>query len=105
RYAENWRGNSNTGFHAFGTGYDRAPRQAYNHMQAPARRQQFARSGYGSSWNRGTGEGYRRGARPSYDHSMQAYRAPASGFQRGEFGGRSSGAFASSNFAHSTGKP
>jgi hypothetical protein len=105
RYAENWRGNSNTGFHAFGTGYDRAPRQAYNHMQAPASRQQFARSGYGSSWNRGTGEGYRSGARPSYDHSMQAYRTPASGFQRGEFGGRSSGAFASSNFAHSTGKP
>jgi hypothetical protein len=105
RYAENWRGNSNRGFHAFGSGYDRTPRQAYNHMQAPVSRQQFARSGYGSGWNRGTGEGYRSGARPSYDRSMQAYRAPASGFQRGEFGGRSSGAFASSNFAHSAGKP
>jgi Protein of unknown function (DUF3300) len=104
-YAENWRGNSNSGFHAFGGGYDRAPHQAYNHMQAPESREQFNGRGYGSSWNRGTGEGYRSGARPSYDRSMQAYRAPASGFQRGEFGGRSSGVFASSNFAHSAGKP
>ena len=105
RYAGNWRGNSNAGFHAFGTGYDRAPRQAYNHRQAPVSRQQFARGGYGSSWNRGTGEGYRSGVRPTYDRSMQAYHAPASGFQRGEFRGRSSGAFASSNFSHSAGKP
>jgi hypothetical protein len=105
RYAENWRGNSNRGFHAFGSGYDRTPRQAHNYLQAPVSRQQFARSGHGSSWNRGTSEGYRGGARPSYDRPTQAYRAPASGFQRGEFGGRSSGAFASSNFAHSAGKP
>ena len=82
RYAENWRGNSNAGFHAFGIGYDRAPRQAHNYLQAPVSRQQFARDGYGSSWNRGTGEGHRSGARPSYDRSMQAHRAPASGFQR-----------------------
>ncbi|PYX73553.1 MAG: hypothetical protein DMG78_08575 [Acidobacteria bacterium] len=105
RYAENWRGNSNRGFHAFGSGYDRTPRQAHNDLRAPVSRQQFARSGDGSSWNRGTGERYRSGARPSYDHSMQAYRSPASGFQRGEFGGRSSGAFTSSNFSHSAGKP
>jgi hypothetical protein len=105
RYAENWRGNSNSGFHAFGGGYDRAPHQAYNHMQAAESREQFNRRGYGPSWNRGIGEGYRSGARPSYYRSMQAYRAPASGFQRGEFGGRSSGVFASSNFAHSAGKP
>ena len=105
RYAENWRGNSNRGFHAFGSGYERTPRQAHNYLQAPVSRQQFARSGYGSSWNRGTGEGYRSGARPSYDRSMQAHRAPASGFQRGEFRGRSSGAFASRDFAHSAGKP
>lgn len=104
RYAENWRRNSSRGFHAFGSGYDRTPRQAHNDLRAPVSRQ-FARGGNGSSWNRGTGEGYRSGARPSYDRSMQAYRAPASGFQRGEFGGRSSGAFASSNFAHSAGKP
>src|SRR5271169_5626502 len=35
RYAENWRGNSNAGFHAFGGGHDRTPRPAYNHMQVP----------------------------------------------------------------------
>jgi len=104
RYAENWRGNSNRGFHAFGSGYDRTPRQAHNYLQAPVSRQQFARSGYGSSWNRGTGEGHRSGARPSYDRSMQAHRVPTSGFQSGEFRGRSSGAFASRDFAHSAGK-
>jgi len=105
RHAENWRGNSNRGFHAFGSGYDRTPRQAHNDLRSPVSRQQFARGGYGSSWNRGTGEGYRSGAHPSYDRSTQAYRASASGFQRGEFGGRSSGAFASNSFAHSAGKP
>ena len=104
RYAENWRGSSNGGFHAFGSGYDRTPRQANNHMQAPESRQQFNR-GYGSSLNRWTGEGYRGGAGAAYDRSMQAYRTPTSGFQRGEFGGRSSGAFASRDFAHSAGKP
>jgi hypothetical protein len=105
RYAENWRGDSNRGFRAFESGYDQTPRQAHNYLQAPASRQQVARSGYGSSWNLGTGEGYRSGARPSYERSMQAYRAPASGFQHGEFGRPSSWAFASSNFAHSAGKP
>jgi hypothetical protein len=104
-YTENWRGNSDRGFHAFGSSYDRTPSQAHNYRQAPVSRQPFARTGSGSSWNRGTGEGYRNGARPSYDRSMQAYRAPASGFQRGEFAGQPSGAFASSNFAHSAGKP
>jgi hypothetical protein len=103
RYGENWRGNSNRGFHAFGSGYDRTPRQAHNDLRAPVSRQQFARGGYRSNWNRGTGEGYRGGARPPYDRSMRAYRA-ASGFQRGEFGRRSSGAFAR-NFSHSAGKP
>jgi hypothetical protein len=104
RYGENWRGNSNRGFQAFGGGYYRTPRQAYNHMQAPESRQQFARRGYGSSLNRGIGEGYRGGAGAAYHRSMQAYRAPVSGFQRGEFGGRSSGAFASRDFARSAEK-
>ena len=105
RYAENWRGSSNRGFHAFGGSYNRTPRQAYNHMQAPESRQQLDRRGYGSSLNRGTGEGYRGGPGAAHDRSMQAYRAPTSGFHRGEFGGRSSGAFASRDFAHSAGKP
>jgi hypothetical protein len=105
RYAENWRGNSNSGFHSFGRGYDRTPRQAYNHMQTPESRQQFDRRGYGSSLNRGTGEGYRGEPGSAHDRSMQAYRAPTSSFHRGEFGGRSSGAFASRDFAHFAGKP
>jgi hypothetical protein len=98
KYAESWRGNYNRGFHAFGASYDRTTRQAYNHMQAPGRR------GVGSSLNRWSGEGYRGGAGAAYDRSMQAYRGPNSGFQRGEFGGRSSGAFASRDFAGSAGK-
>ena len=105
RYAENWRGNSNRGFRDFGGGYNRTPRQAYNHMQAPESRQEFDRHGYGSSLNRGTREGYLGGAGAAYNRSMQTYRKPTSGFQRGEFGGRSPGAFASRDSAHSAGKP
>jgi hypothetical protein len=105
RYAENLRGNSNRGFQAFAGGYNRTPRQAYNHMQTPERRQQFDRRGYGSTLHRGTAEGYRGGPGTAYNRSLQAYRAPSSGFQRGEFGGRSSGVFASRDFAHSTEKP
>jgi len=127
RYAGNWRGNSNNGFHSFGhdydrgrgydrglgydrgRGYDRTPGQAYNHRQAPENRQRFDSRSYGSGWNRGAGESYRGGERGAYNRSTPTYRASASGFQRGEFGGRSSSgtprAFASSNFARSAGKP
>lgn len=104
RYAGNWRGNSNAGFHAFGTGYDRAPRQAYNHMPAAENRGQFNRFRNGSSLSRSTGEYHRGWAGAGYDRSMQAHRAPTSGFQTSEFRGRSSGAFASRDFAHSAGK-
>ena len=104
RSAENWRGNSNRGFRAFGSGYDRTSRLAYNHTQSPETWRQFHRRGSGSSWNRGTLEGYRAGMGSAY-RSMSAYRTPTSGFQRGEFGSRSSGAFASRDFGHSTGKP
>jgi len=104
RHAENWRGNSNRGFRAFGGGYDRTPRLAYNHLQASEGRQQFDRRGNGSSSNRWTGEGYRGRADAASGPSMRAYRAPASGFQRGGFNGRSSGAFASRDFGHSSGK-
>jgi uncharacterized protein DUF3300 len=105
RYAENWRGNSNAGFHAFGTGYDRAPRQAYNHMQAAENWRQFNRHSNGSSLNRSTGEDHRGWAGAGYDHSMQSHRGPTSGFQTSEFRGRSSGAFANRNFAPTAGKP
>jgi hypothetical protein len=109
RYAGNSRGNSNRGFQAYGGDYYRTQRQAYNHTQASEGRQQFDRRGYGSSYgsslNRGAGEDHRGGAGAAYDRSMQAYRAPSSGFQRGEFGGRSSGAFASRDFARSAENP
>jgi hypothetical protein len=104
RSAGNWRANSSRGVQSFGGGYDRTPRQAYNHVRAPESRQQFDRRGYGSSLNRGSGESYRGAAGAAYGGSMTTNRAPASGFQRGEFAGRSSGAFASNNFAHSGGK-
>jgi hypothetical protein len=105
RSAENWRGNSNRGFRAFGSGYDRTSRLASNRMRSPENWRQFDRRSSGSSWNRGTGAGYRAGMGAAYHSSMSAYRRPTSGFQRGEFGRRSSGAFASRDFGHSTGKP
>ncbi len=105
KYSGNWRGNSNRGLQAFGGGDYRTPRQAYNHVQTPESRQQFDRGGYGSGLNRGTGEGYRSREGAAYGRSTTAYRAPSSGFQRREFEGRSSGAFASRNFAGSAEKP
>ena len=105
RYAENWRRNSNNGFHRFGGGDHWIQSQSHNNMRAPKNWRPFDRRSYRSSWNRGTEEGFRSGARTSYARSMQPYRAPAAGFQRGKFGGSSSGAFASSNFARSAGKP
>ena len=105
RYAENWRENSNAGFHAFGTGYDRAPRQAYNHMRAAENRGQFNRHSNGSTLNRSTGEYHRGWAGAAYDRPMQAHRVRTSGFQTSEFRGRSSGAFAIRDSAHSAGKP
>jgi Protein of unknown function (DUF3300) len=104
RHAAKWRGNSDRGFHSFGGGYDRTPHQAYNHMQASENWQRFDGRGYRSSLNRETGIGYRGGAGGAYDRSMQAYRSPTSGFERGEFGGRSSGTFATRDFGHSSGK-
>jgi hypothetical protein len=105
RYAGSWRGNSNRGPQAYRGDYYRTPQTAYNYMQARESRQQFERRGYGSGLSRGTGEGYRSWAGAAYGRSTPAYRAPSSGFQRGEFGRRSSGAFASRDFARSAEKP
>ena len=106
-----WRGNSNSSFPAYGGGYRRTPPLAYNHVLASESRQQFDHGSrpdhgfvYGSSLNRRAGEGYRSGSAAAYDRSMHAYRAPNSGFPRGEFGGPSSRAFASRDFAHSAAK-
>jgi hypothetical protein len=105
RYAGSWQGNSNRGPQAFRGGYYRTPQQAYNYMQARESRQQFDHRGYGSGLNRGTGEGHRGWAGAAYGRSTYTYRAPSSGFQRGEFGGRSSGVFASRDFARSAERP
>ena len=105
RNAESWRRNYSGGFHAFGPGNNRTTRQAYNHIQASGSRQQFDRLGYGSSSNRWSGQGYRGGTGAAFYRSMPAYRAPTSSFQRGQIGERSTGAFASRNFAQSAGKP
>ena len=104
RYAGNWRGNDNRGFHSFGSGYDRRPRPAYNHIQAAESRQGFDRGVYRSGSNRWSGEGYRGGG-ATYNRSMPAYRASTAGFQRRAFGGRSSGTLASRNLAHTAEKP
>jgi hypothetical protein len=104
RYAGNWRGNSNAGFHAFGTGYDRAPSRAYNHMQATENWRQFNGHSNGSSLKRSAAEYQRGWASAGHDRSMQSRRGSTSGFQTSEFRGRSSGAFANRDFAHSAGK-
>ena len=105
KFTENWRGNFDRGFHAFGSGYDRTPHPAQSYRQAPDNRRQFDRRAYGSSLNRSTGEGYRGGAGRFSDTFDAGYRAPISSFQRGEFAGRSSLGFARRDFARSTGKP
>jgi len=105
RYAESWRRNYNGGFHAFSPSNNSTTRQAYNHIQASESRQRFDRLGYGSSSNRWSGQGYRGGTDAAFYRSMPAYRAPTSSFQRGQFGERSTGAFASRNRAQSAGKP
>jgi hypothetical protein len=105
RYAGNLRANSNRGSQAYRGDSYRTPQTAYNYMQARESRQQFDRHGYGSGLSRGIREGYRSRAGAAYGRSTSAYRAPSSGYQRGEFGGRSSGAFASRNFARSAEKP
>jgi hypothetical protein len=105
RYAGNWPGNSGRGSQAYRGDYHRTPQTAYNYMQARESRQQFDHRGYGSGVSRGTGEGYRSRAGAAYGRSTPAYRAPSSGFPRGEFEGRSSGTFASRDFARSAEKP
>jgi hypothetical protein len=105
RYAGSWQGNSNRAAQAYRGDYYRTSQHAYNYLQARESRQQFDRREYGSGWSRGTGEGYRSGAGAPYGRSTPAYRAPSSGFQHGEFGERSSGAFASRDFARSAEKP
>jgi hypothetical protein len=95
------------GYQTPGGGYAR-PQEAYNRVQPMASRPQpYGRSsyGYGSSFASRAAESY--GSRPGavLGSSMQAYRAPAEGFQRGDFGGRSASAFTGKGFGQSYGKP
>jgi len=105
RYAGNLRANSNRESQAYRGDSYRTPQTANNYMQARESKQQFDHRGYGSGLNRGAGEGYRGRAGADFGRSAPAYRAPTSGFQRGEFEGRSSGTFASRDFARSAEKP
>jgi Protein of unknown function (DUF3300) len=92
-YTENRSGERfGHGFQPFGGGSARPPLQAYNHIQPPASR-------------RGSVESYGRRPGSAYGSSQQAYRGSATGFQRGEFGERSPGAFGGRDFAGSSGKP
>jgi hypothetical protein len=92
-----------------GGGYPRPVQQAYNHMQ-PAinvsqqqfgrspefgRTPQYGRSGFGSSFN---GGGYNNRPSAFYGGQQQAYRAPATSFQRNDFAQRPSGGFAGKGF-------
>ena len=86
--------------------YYRTPRQAYNYAhgtgeQAAAVRQPWLRI----QLEPGSRRRLPRRRRAGYGRSTYAYRAPSSGFQRGGFDARSSGAFASRDFARSAEKP
>ena len=90
-YAGNRLGEgSSRGYRTQGFGYARpSSLQAYNHIQPPVGRpQQYGRPGYSS--------------RPGtvYGSSLRAYRAPASTFQRANFGARSFGKPAHSGGFH-----
>lgn len=104
RDAGNSRAYSNHGSPAYAGGSYRTPQSASNYVHQRESRQQFDGRGYGSSLNRETGAGYRSRSGADYGRSTYAYRTPNSSVQRGEFGGRSSGAFASRDFARSAEK-
>jgi hypothetical protein len=79
-----------------GTSYARPPMDAYNRIQSPiARPQSYGRPSpvYGNGYNGVREGGYGYGARsnPVYSTQSQPYRAPSSGFERGNFGERYSG--------------
>ncbi|MGA9390084.1 MAG: DUF3300 domain-containing protein [Candidatus Sulfotelmatobacter sp.] len=128
----------NRGHQTTGAGYTRNSREAYNSFRPAVGRSpygsqqfrspqsQYGRSAYGGSGFNGSGFSNNRsinnrsvdnhGSRvgSAYSNSMRAYRAPGSGFQRSDFGKRSSGSFKgsglksgglkSSGFAESSGK-
>lgn len=89
-----------------GAGYARPSMEAYNRMPAQmSRPQQSARpiSGYGSGFY--NSPGYAARPNPVYSSPSQAYRSASPGFHSGDFGERSSGAFAGRGFESYSGKP
>ena len=95
-------GRSLAGYRGIGDRYNANRGQRFDHTP----------NTYAGNWRGNTdrdfhnfGGGYNRAPRQAYGRSMQDHRVPTSGFQRGEFSGRSSGTFASRNFAHSAAKP
>jgi hypothetical protein len=100
-----YRPGEGRGYQTPSVGYARPPQEAYNRVQpAVNRSQQYGRPAVGSSFYGGAGSGY--GSRPSafYGSPQQAYRAPATSFQRNDFGQRSSGAFGGKSFSAYSGK-
>jgi hypothetical protein len=96
-----YRGNQSSG-----TGYARPPAMAYNRMEAQPRRPQPSSGfGYGSGFRNSPEGGYGARPNPIYNPPQQIYRSPGSGFQRGEFGGRSHEPFGGRGFEGYSGKP
>jgi hypothetical protein len=119
---------------AYGAGYAPRPGQGYGgSLQAynrnpvamnrtPPYAQNYSRPGYGSSFPRTTypgtttprstysgtpysGSAYASRPAQTYGGAYQAYRSPSTDFQRGNYGQRSSSAFASNGFMNSSAKP
>jgi hypothetical protein len=85
-----------------GAGYGRS-QMANNRMQPPAMRQQYTRPGYGEGFSSPRGSAY--GSRPGTLFSpREPYRAPATSFQRSDFGNRSSAKSAHSGGFHLFGR-
>jgi len=111
-YAGNRSGErNNRGYQTSGAGYNRNSREASNSFRPAVGRsqpygsQQFrspqsqdGRSAYGSGSNNRSVGNYGSRAGSAYGNSTRAYRAPSSGFQRSDFGKRSSGGFKSGSF-------
>jgi Protein of unknown function (DUF3300) len=92
---------------SYGTGFDNRPGASYGDRQAygssmQARPQQYGGSSYGTGFNSRPTESYYGRPGANYGSSMQAYRAPATSFQRGDFGQRSSNNFMGKGFAKSS---
>lgn len=93
-YGDNrYEGTSNRGYQALNPGFRRSTTEAYNRMPAATSRTQEYRPESRLAYGPEAYGGGERGTERGFGGSMQAYRAPTSGFGRGNFGGRSSNSF------------